>query len=267
LGRALRAQTAEDCAAELEGVADRFVAFGEAIPLALQGELAAVMALVRRWQALVDEVLQLASDELPDLIQTFDDTFRIRTGSGTMSEEPVRHLELFIRDIPFSPLVARFGVGVGVGVAVIGEVRAILPGCPTLRVDVSPGWPDLPDGTDIDRYRRLVDLAIRSIQPPLTRVKDLFGLNNREVADLFGVKRQAVDQWEKEEDVPPSRRTRLANLLSLGEVLDNKLGPGRLVLEARRPADAYGGQTMLDMVAAGRDDELHDLTGRGKNGQ
>jgi len=262
LGRALRAQGADECASELEGIADRFEAFREARPNALRGEWSAVTVFVRLWLTLVDEILQLACDELPNLVQRVEDHISVCTASGTLSEEPVRYLDRMITDVPFSPLLARFGTGVGVGVVAIDAVRFLLPGCPALRVEVSPGCPDLPEGANTERYRRLADIALRSIQPPLVRVKDLFGLNTSELAELFGVKRQAVDQWERSGDVPAGRRERLANLLFVGELLERKLSPGRLTLVARRRADVYGGRTMLDLVAQGRDAELRSLTER-----
>ena len=79
---------------------------------------------------------------------------------------------------------------------------------------------------------------------------------------MFGVKRQAVEQWEHKGDVPAARREKLANLLSVGEMLERKLIAGRLPLVARRRADVYGGLTMLDMVRADRDSELRELTER-----
>jgi transcriptional regulator with XRE-family HTH domain len=105
------------------------------------------------------------------------------------------------------------------------------------------------------------DHSGRSMEP-LVRVKELFGLTNSEVAGLFGVKRQAVDQWEEGGEVPTARREKLANLLSVGELLVHKLSPGRLPLVARRRARVYGGITMLDMVASDRDAELRELTER-----
>jgi transcriptional regulator with XRE-family HTH domain len=90
----------------------------------------------------------------------------------------------------------------------------------------------------------------------------MFDLTNTEFADLFGVTRQAIEQWERVGDVPAARRARLANLLSVGEILERKLQPGRLPLIARRPAAAYGGQTMLEMVRVGRDQELKEITER-----
>lgn len=119
----------------------------------------------------------------------------------------------------------------------IDAIRLLLPGCSRLRIDVFSGWPDPPEGSDVARYRRPVDRVLRSRQPPLARVRELFGLNTGEIAELFGVKRQAVEQWAQNGDVPPARREKLANLLSVGELLERKLSPGCLSLVARRRAD------------------------------
>lgn len=260
LARALRAESADDCAKLLADVSDQFDAFREAMPHALRGEWASIVVLVNRWHGLIGDLLESASDELPDLVRKTDDHFGIMTAAQVLSVEPIRYLDHLISDVPFSPLISRFGRDVGVGVVAIDAVRLLLPGCSQLRIDVSSGWPDLPEGSDTARYRRLVDLALRSMQPPLARVRELFDLNTGEIADLFGVKRQAVEQWEQNGDVPAARREKLANLLSVGELLERKLSPGRLPLVARRRADVYGGLTMLDMVGTDRDGELRELT-------
>jgi DNA-binding transcriptional regulator YiaG len=241
---------------------DQFSVFREAMPDALRGEWPAVTVLVSRWRSLVDSIAKSAAEVMPDLVKRINDGYRLVTTSHELSNEPLRYLDHLISDVPFSPLIAQFGSDVGVGVIAINEFRWLLPGCPMLDLGVSPGWPDLPEDTDATRYRRLVDLAIRSMQPPLVRMKGIFGLTNSEVADLFGVSRQAVDQWEASGDVPPGRREKLANLLSVGELLARKLSPGRLPLVARRRADIYGGITMLDMVTIDRDTELRELTER-----
>jgi DNA-binding transcriptional regulator YiaG len=229
---------------------------------ALRGEWLAVTVLVRHWHSLVDSIAQSAADELPQLVRRMSSGYGIVTASHRVSHEPIQYLDHLISDVPFSPLIARFGQDVGVGVVAIAAFRWLLPGCPQLDLGMSPGWPDLPNGIDSSRFRRLVDLAIRSMQPPLFRVRDLFGLTNSEVAELFGVKRQAVDQWELSGEVPSARRDKLANVLYVGELLERKLSPGRLPLVARRSAGAYGGINMLDMVAADRDAELRELTER-----
>lgn len=260
--RALAAESAEECAKLLGDVSGQLDAFREAMPHALRGEWPSVVVAVNRWRGLVDAVLESASDEVPDLVRKVDGHFGILTASHIVSEEPVRYLDHLIADMPFSPLVARFGQDVGAGIVAIDAVRLLLPGFTQLRLGASPGWPGLPEGSDTNRYRRLVDIALRSMQPPLTRVRELFDLNTSEIAELFGVKRQAVEQWEQNGDVPAARREKLADLLSVGELLGRKLKPGRLPLAARRRADAYGGLTMLDMVRVDRGAELRELTER-----
>ena len=262
LGRAFRASSASECVGELGGVAERFVAFGEVAPRAIRGEWSAVAFLVGLWQDLVDDILQLASGDLPELVQRSDDSFAVRLVSGEFSVEPTRHLVRMVVDAPVSPFVAAFGPTFGFGVHAINAARSILPGCSMYALDPSPGWPALSADADVETFGRLVGCALRRLQPPLVRVKDLFGVNSGEVAAIFGVSRQAVDQWEASGNVPALRRSKLANLLSVGELLDRKLAPGRLPLVARRPAAAYGGITMLEMLADDRDSELLDLTRR-----
>jgi transcriptional regulator with XRE-family HTH domain len=262
LARALDVESADECAKLLGDISEQLVAFREAMPHALRGEWSSVVVLVNRWHSLVDAVLESASYREPQLVRKLDDRFGILTASQVVSEEPVRYLDHLIAEVPFSPLIRLFGADVGVGLVAIDAVRWLLPGCHQLRFEASPGWPDLPEGSDTTRYRRLVELALRSMQPPLPRVRELFDLNTGEVAELFGVTRQAVEQWERNGDVPAARHEKLANLLSVGELLERKLKPGRLPLVARKRADAYGGLTMLDMVRADRDDELRELTER-----
>ncbi len=262
LAQALGVHSAQECAKLLADISERFDAFREAMPHALRGEWAAVVVLVNNWHGLLDDIMESAAGEAPKLVQRTDHGFGIVTAAHRVSEEPIRYLYHLISDVPCSPLLARFGQDIGVGVVAIDAVRQLLPGFVPLNAEQSMGWPDLPIGADLTRYRRLVDMAVRSMEPPLARVKQLFALNSAELAQLFAVSRQAIEQWQKSGEVPASRRQKLANLISVGELLDRKLSPGRLPLVAHRRADAYGGLTMLEMVAADRDAELRDLTER-----
>jgi hypothetical protein len=70
------------------------------------------------------------------------------------------------------------------------------------------------------------------------------------------VSRQAAQQWI-DEGVPPARMGKLATVLATAELLEYKLRDGRVPLISRRPADAYGGQTMIEMIESDRQDELH----------
>lgn len=259
---ALGAPTAGECAKHLEPVAMRFHVFGEAMPNALRGEWGAVTVLVTSWHGLVSDVLETAFAAMPDLVRRLDDHFGILTASNVVSPDPVHYLDHLIGEAPFSPLLACFGEEVGIGVVAIHALRDLLPGRRPLQLETSCGWRDLPEGADRVRYQRLVDMALRSLEPPLVRVRELFNLTNAELGELFGVKRQAVDQWEQTGDVPSARSQKLLDLLAVGELLNRKLKPGRLPLVARKRAADYGGNTMLDMVRADRSAELRALTER-----
>jgi hypothetical protein len=56
--------------------------------------------------------------------------------------------------------------------------------------------------------------------------------------------------------VPAERQEKLAALLALCDVLERKLKRDRIAGVARREAAAYGGHTMLQMIADDRHREL-----------
>jgi hypothetical protein len=84
---------------------------------------------------------------------------------------------------------------------------------------------------------------------------EAFDLSKSELGRLFGVSRQAIDGWLVK-GVPSERQEKLATLLAVTDLLERKLKAGRLPGIARRAAAAYDGQTMLDLMAADRHDEL-----------
>jgi hypothetical protein len=87
----------------------------------------------------------------------------------------------------------------------------------------------------------------------------VFQLSKSELARLFGVTRQAVDGWLAH-GVPGERQEKLATLLALADLLERKLKGERIPGVARRRADAYGGRSMLELIAEDRHRELLDLT-------
>jgi len=258
----LLVESAEECAKLLADHREHFDVFAAALPHAVLGEWASVQAVVNRWHGFVGELLEAAAAQLPQLVAPVGGHLGILTATHHLSGEPVGYLEHLIGDVPFSPMLTSFGRDVGVGVVAVDALRALLPGCQRLRMEASAGWPDWPGGADVARYRRLVEVALRQMQPPLDQVRAMFDLTTAEIAGLFGVRRQAVEQWERAGDVPGARREKLANLLAVGEILERKLRPGRLPLAARRRADAYGGRTLLEMVRDDHDAKLREITER-----
>jgi hypothetical protein len=101
------------------------------------------------------------------------------------------------------------------------------------------------------------------VQTPtlLDPVAVTFELNETELGRLFGVSRQAVGQW-RERGVPSNRIVRVTTVAAIGDLLGHQLKPERIPGIARRPADAYGGLSMLEMIERGREDELLRMTRR-----
>lgn len=91
----------------------------------------------------------------------------------------------------------------------------------------------------------------------LLQVREIFDLNQTEVGELFGTTRQAIASW-LEHGVPSIRQPKLHTLLEIGELLERKLKPGRVSAVFRKPAAAYGGQSMFDRVRDDRQDEVLD---------
>ena len=262
LHSALPAKSAEECAQLLGGTFEELSHLREPLAEALRGSWSSVVVLVSAWRTLVEDLLAAAADSFPESVTRVDDHFGIMTSARIASVEPVSYLDHHIVDVPFSPLLEMFGADRGIGVVAIECLRALLPGQPPLYAHASSGWPTLPEGSDPERYRRLADLALRGMEPPLIRVREMFALSNIELAGLFGVTRQAADQWMQTGEVPAARLQKLANLVAVGELLHRKLRPGQVPLVVRRQVDAYGGLNLLEMVRADRDAELLELTER-----
>src|SRR3954465_8394765 len=92
----------------------------------------------------------------------------------------------------------------------------------------------------------------------LDPIAETLELPEPELGRLFGVSRQAVGQW-RERGVPSNRMGEGTTGAAIGDPLGHQLKPERIPGVARRPADAYGGLSMLEMIERGREDELLTL--------
>lgn len=211
--------------------------FEESLPVALDGGFGAVQVLVTNWDALLEEILGSA-------------------GALQRVDWLMAALRASVAAAPFSRFVGAFGAGRGMALACVAEVRDSIPDLRPLARPYAQ-LPDLPAGIDVLRFRRLVDLAIRGFSPPLERLQEALGLSAAELGQLFGVSRQAIDQW-KVRGVPADRRHKLADLVGVVDLLERKTKAGRLPLIARRPAAAFDGRTLLEMAEADRHEELRE---------
>ena len=89
----------------------------------------------------------------------------------------------------------------------------------------------------------------------LASIEEPFGLNKTEMGRIFGVSRQAIDSWH-ESGVPGGRQEKAAAIAAVADLLSRQLKPERIPGIARRPAGAYGGRTMLEMIEQDRHLEL-----------
>jgi len=89
----------------------------------------------------------------------------------------------------------------------------------------------------------------------LSSIEEPFGLNRTETGRVFGVSRQAIEGWHST-GVPAARQEKAAVVAAVADLLLRRLKPERIPGVARRPAKAYGGLTMLEMVERDRHLEL-----------
>jgi hypothetical protein len=259
LAKALFVENPDDAATILTAVAGQSIArFEEALPTALTGGFAAVVVVTTNWDSLLEQALQSASSVVPSSLET-DSRHSIKI-DGREVDWLWSSLRAAVAEAPFSRFVGAFGPGMGMAIACIASVREVLVDLPPLALPDS-GLPHFAQPVDVLRFHRLVDLAIRGMSPPLERLQDTLGLSNGELGELFGVSRQAIDQW-KTRGIPSDRRRKVADLLAVVDLLDRKLKPGRLPLVARRPATAFGGRSLLEVASSGEHAQLRDAVER-----
>ena len=236
-------------------------ALGAQLERALEGSDEATRQYVRCFHVLALRVLDEAHRARPDVVvRTADGHLALIDVKGTPRRAPVEALETASAEAPFGPWTARFPLEEAVALDFTSRVRQLIG----LRaLDLAPAEPrfgEIVDDLIARRFLRLVRFYLNhpDDEHPLRRVMDAFELSKTELASLFGVRRQAVDQW-LERGVPSDRQEKLQTLVAIADLLERKLKPRRLAGVARRPADAYGGKTMLELIAADQHRELLEL--------
>ena len=73
-------------------------------------------------------------------------------------------------------------------------------------------------------------------------------LSTKEVAALMGVTRQAVEKWLRH-GPPVARLDKIATVAEIADILRYRLREGLPAAVARRPAEVYGGRSMLEVIA------------------
>ena len=138
--------------------------------------------------------------------------------------------------------------GTGVLTALVDRFRVLVGGL---------AHPPRRGGTALDRavfhwvVVTLADIEFeRRVDEPLRRAMATLALTSSDVAKAMGVTRQAVDKWLRS-GTPPERLDRIGALAEIADILRHRLRDGMPAAVVRRPADAYGGRSMLEMIADG----------------
>ncbi len=233
------------------------------LPGALAGERAQVRAYVDAYRSLTNRVLDAVGEARPDLI-LFDEAHRViavievkTTGQARPAKVDwlKAALEQEAMSAPFSEWIGALGVGRGTAVSLVAQLRRTLLGTEPL---VPPHLHHLPDWSLDERrvvwFHRAVMDELSRIDTPFEQISSVLGLTQTELAGLFGVRRQAIEQWSSR-GVPSERQEKLATLGEIADLLAAKLKRDRIPGVVRRDAPAYGDRSILQAIAGG-DEEL-----------
>lgn len=212
----------------------------------LDGDQLTVAAYVGAWRSARSRLLEHVAYECPTL------TFPALTTEA---------LDWEAMQAPFSAWVRLGDDQNGLVLDLIARLRNMLvhsarPLFPSQLSDASESLPPV-DAEKARRFYRQIAAVLEGRGSLATQILDSFGLNKAELGRLFGVSRQAAADWLKHE-IPSDRRGKASVVLSIADLLAYRLKPGRLPGVARRPAEAYGGLSMVEMIAADRHEELLD---------
>jgi transcriptional regulator with XRE-family HTH domain len=99
---------------------------------------------------------------------------------------------------------------------------------------------------ELDRYRGAAELD---------RLMALWGLSAAELAEVFGVSRQALTRW-RTRGVPADRAAAVAAMSRATDLLAHYLKRERIPAVVRRRAPNLDGASLLELAQAGRHDEV-----------
>jgi hypothetical protein len=188
------------------------------LPAAIAGDEAAARRYARAWHALVVALLE----DRPSVPSTAADV--------------LEHVALIAPFFPGGPLRALGSAAAAIIPSMTGSFPATAP-------------LELPDTLDYQRFARVVLRELSGAGTGLERVMAAWQLSVTDVAHLFGVARQAVQQW-LDAGVPLARQVKLLAVLRLAELLERNLQPERIPAVVRMPARAYGERSILEAITA-----------------
>lgn len=227
---------------------------------ALDGNASAARLYVTQYRELTQQLLEVAARARPELLSIKDKSVVVLDPSGGTAGFLKAALDETAADAPFSRWAALRGLEEGVVLHALASLRSLLPDTPPLDPPVVGGVMPISE-LDTRQFLAAVRRSLNAQQPPLERIRDVFDLNYTELGSLFGVSRQGAKDW-LERGVPTDRQDKVAAVAATVDLLERKLKADRIPGIARRPADAYDGQTMLELIAQDRHQELLNIIRR-----
>ncbi len=113
-------------------------------------------------------------------------------------------------------------------------------------------------GGDANMLRQIVDRLDHQLNASsLQRTVRLWDISATQLAGMFAISRQAASKWLAE-GAPASRRDQVALLGQATDLLDQWVKRERIPAVVRRPVEALGGRTRLDVALAGEFEVLRD---------
>jgi hypothetical protein len=220
-----------------------------------RGSTEATRTYLSSYRRLAQRLAEDAIEARPDFVVDEDHQVGIADVNGHVSHAAFDALLSEAAHAPFNAWTTAFDVGDAVALDLTNRFRVLVR---VAKLD-APG--ELPnywvEDVVAERFFRRVrhHLNAPDDEQPLARVMRVLDLSKSELGRLFRVSRQAIDGWIAD-GVPAERREKLAALLALCDLLERKLKTDRIAGVARREADAYGGRSMLQMIADDRHREL-----------
>jgi hypothetical protein len=101
----------------------------------------------------------------------------------------------------------------------------------------------------------------REAAPLLDEIREVFGLSESELADLFRVRRPSLTAW-RSVGIPQNRRATAERLQGLARVFDRELIRSRIPEIVRTPDAWLGDRTILDVLVAEGPDPVYGYLGR-----
>ena len=247
-------------------IAEQAVAeIDSSLPGALAGDLRQLRSYVDAYLLLTERMLEAVGAARPDLLAFDRERHVMLLVEGKKSGRSSRQRDIpWMKSMlageamsaPFSGWVGRFGAGRGTAVAIVAVLRQALPDTKPLPTPTRGHLPDWHvQDADVVRFYRAVSEALEGGGSPLERIGSAFDLNRTELAELFGVKRQALERWNAH-GVPAERQEKLATVGAIVDLLAAQLKGDRVPGAVRRTAPAYGNRSILEAIAAGEEEAV-----------